>query len=217
LKTILSTKKLSLAQKERLLNAQLAVVDFDFINSETIPFLTPQQTIENAIFTSQNGVNAVLTKNIKIENCFCVGKRTEKLLKDKNQNVIFSGANAEELGAQIINKNKTRTYHYFCAQKRLDTLPNTLNEHQIKWHEIPVYKTLHTPKKYEQKFNGVLFFSPSGIESYFSTNETPIHSFCIGNTTAKALHKYTQNYTIATKPSVENVLIKAIKHFNSHD
>ena len=217
MKTILSTKKLSLAQKERLLNAQLAVVDFNFIDSETIPFQTPQQTIENAIFTSQNGVNAVLTKNIKIENCFCVGKRTEKLLKDKNQNVIFSGANAEELGAQIINKNKTRTYHYFCAQKRLDTLPNTLNEHQIKWHEIPVYKTLHTPKKYEQKFNGVLFFSPSGIESYFSINETPIHSFCIGNTTAKALHKYTQNYTIATKPSVENVLIKAIKHFNSHD
>lgn len=218
MKTILSTKKLSLAQKERLLNAKLAVVDFDFIDTKTIAFQTPQQTIKNAIFTSKNGVNAVFSKNIEIENCFCVGQRTEQLLKEKKQNVIYSASNAEELGKHITTtENSTKSYYYFCAEKRLDTLPNKLTEQNIKWTETPVYKTVWTPKKYTQEFNGVLFFSPSGVESYFSINKTPSHSFCIGNTTAKALHKYTQNYTVATKPSVENVLIKAIKHFNSHD
>ena len=217
MKTILSTKKLSFSQRERLLNGGLAVVDVDFIETETIAFKAPQQPIENAIFTSQNGVNSVFKEKIEIENCYCVGPRTEKLLLQNKQNVLFCGSNSEELGKYIAQENSSKTYHYFCAQERLDTLPNTLTEHQVNWHEIPVYKTLKTPKKYEQEFNAVLFFSPSGVESYFSTNSTPIHSFCIGNTTAKTLHKYTQNYTIASKPSVENVLIKAIKHFRNHD
>ena len=217
MKTILSTKNLSLPQKEHLLNARLAVMNVDFISCQNISFETPKQVIENAIFTSQNGVSAVLKKNIKIKNCYCVGQRTKKLLINKKQNVIFCGANAEELGNHIITKNNTKNYYYFCAQQRLNTLPNLLTKHKIKWHEIPVYETIYTPKEYKQEFDGVLFFSPSGVESYFSVNQTPIHSFCIGNTTAKALHKYTQNYTVATKPSVENVIIKAIKHFYSHD
>lgn len=217
MKTILSTKKLSIAQRERLLNGGLAIVDIDFIDTKNLAFQIPQQPLQNAIFTSQNGVNAVFSKSIQIKNSFCVGQRTEKLLIEKQQNVVFCGANAEELGEFIIKKNSTKTYHYFCAQERLDILPNILTEYQINWHEIPVYKTTHTPKKYEQEFNGVLFFSPSGVESYFSVNPTPIHSFCIGNTTAKALHKHTQNYTVATKPSVENVLVKVIKYFNTHD
>ena len=217
MKTILSTKKLSLPQRERLLNGGLAVVDVDFISTEIIAFQKPKQPIVNAIFTSQNGVNSVFKEHIEIENCYCVGSRTEKLLQQKKQNVLFCGSNAEELGKHIIQENSNRSYHYFCAQERLETLPNMLNEHQIKWSEIPVYKTLKTPKKYEQEFNGVLFFSPSGVESYLGVNSTPIHSFCIGNTTAKTLHKYTQNYTVANKPSIENVLVKVIKHFKNHD
>lgn len=215
--TILSTKKLSTSQRERLLNAKLSVVHVDFIATETLPFQTPQQPIENAIFTSQSGVNAVFNKGIEIKSSFCVGKHTEKLLIENKASVNYTGANAEELGNYLVTNKTDNTYYYFCAQERLDTLPNILTQNNINWHEIPVYKTIKTPKKYDQQFDGVLFFSPSGVESFFNTNPIPVHSFCIGNTTAKALHKYTQNYTVASKPSVVNVLIKAIKHFNSHD
>ena len=215
--TILSTKKLSPSQKERLLNAKLSVVHVDFITTETLSFETPQQPIENAIFTSKNGVNAVFNKNIEIKNSFCVGNRTEKLLTENKASVIHASANAEELGNYIITKKADITYHYFCAQERLDTLPDILTENNISWHQIPVYKTIKTPKKYNQLFDGVLFFSPSGVESYFSVNPEPVHSFCIGNTTAKTLHKFTQNYSVASKTTIENVLVKVIKHFNTHD
>jgi len=203
---------LSLSQKEHLLNAGLAVVDFDFITTKEIDFSFPNK-IENAIFTSQNGVKIILKKEIKIENAYCVGKHTEKLINDKGIKTQFTGNNAEELGQYIVEKAPDKKFHYFCAQDRLETLPNKLTENHIKWKEIPLYKTMYTPKIYSQIFNGVLFYSPSGVESYFSVNKKPQHSFCIGHTTAKALKKYTTDFTIATKPNIENVLIKAIKHF----
>jgi len=215
--TILSTKKLNPSQKQHLLHANLGVVDVDFITTESIDFQIPEKVIENAIFTSQKGVEEVLNKKVEIKNCFCVGLRTEKFLMKNNQQVTCSKPNAEELSNEIITNYSGLKFHYFCAEKRLDTLPNRLTENKVVWNEVPVYKTALLPKKYETQFDGVLFFSPSGVESYFSVNAAPEHSFCIGNTTAKSLKKYTKNYTIASQPSVENVIVKAIKHFKKND
>jgi len=212
LPTILSTKKLTQSQKGHILNAGLAIVDIDFIETEELAFEFSSK-VENAIFTSQNGVRAVLSKNIEIENAYCVGKRVGRLIEEKGIRIQFVGRDAEELGQFIVEKESKKKYTYFCAKDRLDTLPSLLTVNNIKWNEIPVYKTRHIPKKYEQQFNGVLFFSPSGVESYFNVNSAPEHSFCIGNTTAKTLKKYTNNYTVASQTTVENVLIKAIKHF----
>ncbi len=211
--SILSTKKLSISQKEHLLKANLAVVDANFITTEAIPFTIPNTTIEQAIFSSQKGVKVVLDNNIKIKKAYCVGKRTETIIKQHNINVVYTGDNAKELGNYIITKEHIGKFSYFCALDRLDTLPNILNLHKVQWKEIPVYKTVHTPKVYKKKFDAVLFFSPSGVNSFVKVNPIPEHSFCIGETTANTLREYTSNYTIASKPSVENVLIKAIKYF----
>ncbi len=213
MKTILSTKKLSLAQKEHLLNAQLAIVDVDFIATAPISFSVTEKVVTNAIFSSLNGLKAVLDKGVAIKNYFCVGKRTESLLNKLNIKVQHCAPNAKALSEYIITNHKDKSYHYFCAKDRLEILPNALTKNKIIWREIPVYKTIYTPKKYEQEFDGVLFFSPSGVESYFSKNNISGHSFCIGNTTAKALKKYTEQYTVAAQPSIENVLVKVIKHF----
>lgn len=212
MKTVLSTKKLTKSQKEHLLNAGLAVVDVDFIKTEVIDFEC-EKTIENAIFTSKNGVKAVFAKSINIENVYCVGKRTAQLINDFGAKVQIFAENAEKLSNAIIENVSDKKFHYFCAEDRLDTLPNKLTEANISWKEIPVYKTQYTPKKYKQQYQGVLFYSPSGVESFFSENTVPEHSFCIGETTAKAVKKYTKNYTVATTTTVENVLVKAIKYF----
>lgn len=215
MRTILSTKKLSIPQKERLLNAGLSVVDVDFIKTESIDFDVRTKKVKNAIFTSQNGVKSVLNQSIEIKNTFCVGKRTKQLLTEKGYKIQFMALNAEELGSYIINNAVEKEFHYFCAKDRLDTLPNMLTENKIVWNEVPVYKTILTPKNYPQQFDGVLFFSPSGVESFFKVNSELNYGFCIGNTTAKALEKYSKQYKIATKPTIENVLVKVIKHYTN--
>lgn len=214
MKTVLSTKKLTPSQKEHLLSAGLAVVDVNFI--ETIPIaFTCDTIVENGIFTSQNGVKAVFKKALTIKNAYCVGKHTANLVKDLGLSIKIQAANAAVLSNRIAEDACDKKFHYFCAVDRLNTLPNKLTSANINWTEVPVYKTNFTPKKYNQKFNGVLFYSPSGVESFFGVNTEPEHSFCIGSTTAKALKKYTNNYTVATTTTVENVLIKAIKHFKN--
>src|SRR5258706_9822828 len=45
----------------------------------------------------------------------------------------------------------------------------------------------------EKVYDGILFFSPSGVESFFNTNEVNEQTilFAIGNTTATEIKKYT--------------------------
>ncbi len=210
--TVLSTKILTEAQQQRLLNSGLGLVHADFIKTEVLDFESDEK-IENAIFTSKNGVNAVLDRGIKIESAFCVGMRTKALLEENRVKVIKAGKNGEALGEIIVNEFQQLEFTYFCAEDRLDILPNILKKSVIDVEEIPVYKTVLSPKKIDSGFDGVLFFSPSGVESFFLENELKGEAFCIGNTTANAVKKYTTNYTIVSKTTVEDVLVTAINYF----
>ncbi len=214
MKTILSTKKLSEAQQQLVLNAGLGLVHMDFIDMSLLNF-EYQDTVSNAIFTSKNGVNAVLKHGIKINNAFCVGFRTKELLEQKGITVSLAEKNGATLGKSITNRHKKTSFVYFCAEDRLDILPNILKEEEITFTEVPVYKTVSTPKKVNSEFNGILFFSPSGVKSFFKLNELNSHAFCIGDTTASALEKHTTNYTVAKTPSIENVLVTAINYFKA--
>ena len=64
MKSILATKKFTLAQKELLLNSGLTFVEYNAISIEFIPFNTPKQ-VENAIFTSKNAVKALFSDKKK--------------------------------------------------------------------------------------------------------------------------------------------------------
>jgi len=66
------------------------------------------------------------------------------------------------------------------------------------------------------KFDGILFFSPSAVESYLKLNAIKEEMcFCIGETTAEALeNRKAKNILIADSPSVENVIGEVIGYYN---
>lgn len=212
--TVLSTKILSTAQQQLVLNAGLGWVHADFIATKGISFKS-DKTVKNAVFTSKNGVNAVISKGIQVENAFCVGIRTKALLEENGIPVTLAEKNGEALGNAIVEHYSNTIFTYFCAVDRLDILPNILKEAKVSFEEIAVYKTLLTSKRIASHFDGVLFFSPSGVESFFKENELIGKAFCIGNTTANAIKKYTTNYTVANTPSIENVLVTAINYYRT--
>jgi uroporphyrinogen-III synthase len=77
-----------------------------------------------------------------------------------------------------------------------------------------VYNTLLTPQKISGTFDGIIFYSPSGVESFLKVNKmTKQTCFCIGTTTAEALENATDNVVIANQPTVENVLIQCINFY----
>ena len=218
---LLSTKKLLVNQKQFLLNANISVVEADFISIK-------QQKVaieiinENLIFTSQNAVLSLVENLEKTDtldllrkkNVFCVGLKTKALLEENGFNVIvYTGyaADLAEIISLIYSKEK---FTFFSGNLRRDTLPEALSEAEVVWNEIQVYETILTPQKISGTFDGILFFSPSGIESYLKNNKiTKETCFCIGTTTAEALENITNNVIIANQPTVENVIIQCINFY----
>jgi uroporphyrinogen-III synthase len=216
---ILSTKKLLPNQKEVFLDTTISLIEEDFIETKIKNFEL-KSINENLIFTSQNAINSVLQhpkhSEIKAKNVFSVGMKTKDVLTENGFNVIAYTDYASDLAEIISLVYPKETFTFFSGNLRRDILPNTLKENKISFNEIEVYETKLNSKKTTNKFNGILFFSPSAVESYLQSNSI-MHEvcFCIGETTAEALEaKKIKNIVIAEQPSVESVIAEVIEHYN---
>ena len=216
---ILSTKKLLPNQKQVLLDANISLIEEDFIETKIKNFELSKVN-DNLIFTSQNAVQSVLQhpkcNELKSKNVFSVGMKTKNLLTENGFNVIAYTGYASDLAEIISLIYSKESYTFFSGNLRRDVLPNTLKESGIVFNEIEVYETNITSKKVTNKLDGILFFSPSAVESYLKLNTIKEEMcFCIGGTTAEALeNKKVKNIIIAEKPSVENVITEVIEYYN---
>ena len=216
---ILSTKKLLPNQKQFLLNAGFSVVEADFIATKSKPFLL-ENCNQNLIFTSKNSVQSILESEhlneLQDKLCFCVGDKTAEMLEQNGFKIAAQTDYATELAEIIVKDHKQESFTFFSGNLRLDTLPLTFKVNGIEFQEVEVYETTFSPKKISADLNGILFFSPSAIDSYLQQNTiTEEICFCIGTTTANALKNITDNVIIAIKPSVQNVIIQCINHFSN--
>jgi uroporphyrinogen-III synthase len=215
---IVSTKKLLPNQKQLLLDANIHLIEEDFIETT---FLSP--LLEGLgvalIFTSQNAVQSILQhpkcNELKSKNVFSVGMKTKDLLTQNGFNVIAYTGYASDLAEIISLIYNKESYTFFCGNLRRAILPDTLKENGITFNEIEVYETNMTSKKIKNKLDGILFFSPSAVESYLKMNTIKDETcFCIGETTAEALqNKKVKNIIIADKPSVENVIAEVLEYY----
>ena len=216
--SIYSTKKFSELQK-KLLPTNVKVEDSDFIKirfNRIAPKVVKNE-IENVIITSKNGVEAITNSftsdELKFKNIYCVGRRTKKLIEQKIGSVAKSERNAEKLAAYLSKEIKGQEVTYFCSDLRLDTLPNVLKENGITVNEVEAYKTMYSPSNVDEKVNGVLFYSPSTVESYMQKNAANKVAFCIGESTAKEARKHFKNVQVAKLPTVESVIELVNLHF----
>jgi uroporphyrinogen-III synthase len=213
---ILSTKKLLQNQKQFLLNAGFSVIEADFIEIEfTSPTL--ENIKDNLIFTSSNAVQSILQNQhagLISNNCFCVGQKTMELLKSNGFQVKESAANASELAKIIAEQYANQSFTFFTGNMTLEMLPKILKAANVTFNELEVYQTKLSPRHIKPTANGILFFSPSGVESFLKENKINNETcFCIGATTAKALENFTDNIIIANQPTVENTIVQTINYF----
>jgi uroporphyrinogen-III synthase len=219
--SILSTKKLTENQKQMLLKNSIALVEENFIETKTKEFKL-ENVNQNLIFTSQNAVLSLLQnpnwESLKNKSVFCVGLKTKELLTEKGFDVVAFTGYAADLAEIISLIYAKETYTFFTGNLRRDVLPNTLKTNEITFNEIEVYETNLVSKKISTKVDGILFFSPSAVESYLKLNTIKNElCFCIGESTSEALeNKNIHNIIIAEKPLVENVINDVIEHY-THD
>ncbi|MDO5607723.1 MAG: uroporphyrinogen-III synthase [Capnocytophaga sp.] len=215
---ILSTKILTPTQRQYLLNAGLQVMEADFISVKIIPFDLPEYPSDRLIFTSQNAVQSVLqhpeNQNLKKIPVLCVGDKTAALLQQSGWHVAHTEPYAADLGNYIAENCPQHRFLFFTGNLRSEQIPKIFRTNQIEYKEIQTYHTKLTPHRIETTPDAILFYSPSGVESYLKINSLSSEQlFCIGNVTAKAVSAYSSRVITALHPTVENVIIRCIKHF----
>jgi uroporphyrinogen-III synthase len=173
-----------------------------------------------AVFTSVNAVKAI-SKHVYITKpnweIYCIGNATKNALLDYfHVSAIKGVANDAGALAHVVSQNKVDEVVFFCGDKRMDTLPEILLKCGVRVREIVVYRSTETPQVVSKDYDGILFFSPSGVESFFSVNKIKASTvlFAVGETTAKAIKGLTDNRVITSEiPSKGNMVNLAIEYF----
>lgn len=176
------------------------------------------------IFTSVNSVKALsgLFSSPPRWSAYCLENATlnevQRLFKDSP--ILGTAANAKELAEKIISDRNNKKIFFFCGKSRRDELPQMVYDAGIEMEEIVVYETVLTPKNISKHYDGILFFSPSAVESFYSCNSTGSEStlFAIGGTTAQTIRKYSSaKINVAKSAGREQMIDDLIDYFNSKE
>lgn len=201
---------------------------FPFIRIEMVETPEMQHTLDElhskaitAVFTSSNAVRGVCGSRDNFNpqwSVFCLETATRDTVLQYfcEEQVKGIGANAESL-AMAIAHTGVKEVVFFCGDKRLDTLPGYLVQYGVKVREIVVYNTVETQQTLSRPYDAVLFFSPSGVQSFFRANSLKENAvlFAIGTTTAQAIKLYSDNEIIISGYSSKTqIVLDAINHFN---
>ncbi|GET45034.1 uroporphyrinogen-III synthase [Capnocytophaga felis] len=214
---ILSTKTLTTQQKSKLFENGFSLTEFDFIQIHFVDFKLDNLG-DLLLFTSQNAVKSVLkhpkANVLKSIPCICVGEKTAKLLSENNWKIIHYEAYASNLGDYINQNCLKNRITFFSGNLRRDVLPNILKKNKIEHSEIQVYKTVLHSERIDFPQKAILFFSPSGIQSFLQKNYFSDEIiFCIGKTTANEALKHTKNYIVSENTTIESLIECVIAYF----
>ena len=215
---IYSTKKLTDDQLMLFHNKVIAESnDTIKISLNRLPKSIIKNKIENVIITSKNAVEALLTNfsasELQFKNMYCVGRRTKRMIEKRIGKVKHTEANTKKLAQYLVEYIEGTEVTYFCSDLRLDDLPNILSENHITVNEVEAYQTKFDADKIEARLHGVMFYSPSTVESFIKQNKPNGIAFCIGETTAKAAQNYFEDIRVAKVPTVESVIELVNDHF----
>ena len=226
---ILSTKPIGaklagIADKKNICIDELSFIEIEEVFSHDIQKRIIKLSKQNVtvVFTSANAVDAVknLLTTKPFWKIFCIGYKTKKVVADTfdEKNIIATADNGEQLAEEIIKLSSAKRIVFFCGNQRRKVLPEKLKKNGIELEELVVYKTIEKPQMISKSYDGILFFSPSGVRSFFSVNSAnnTIQIFAIGTTTAKEIKLFSKLPIIISRhPDKEELVHLVIKHFST--
>lgn len=175
------------------------------------------------VLTSKTAVQAwmqiinFLKLDAKQYSVFCLEAATQTLCIQYGLTIAGSAADASLLADVILKNKSVPAVTFVCSNLRRDELPDKLKESGIRIQEIKAYQTEHSPVKIEQSYHGVLFFSPSTVDSFLSLNSNNSSAcFCLGKTTDH--HARASGYAevhVAEAHTPEALVKKVMQHYKN--
>lgn len=227
---ILTTRPLAYTTLEKAQAAGVVIDTETFIETNSVVDQNIAEEIRkyateniSVAFTSMNAVEAVIDV-LELDGItpdwtiYSMGGTTKTIIKNyfAESELIATATNSTELAEAII-ENEEEEIVFFCGNQRRDELPALLTKHNIILNEVTVYETVELPIKVKKHYNGILFFSPSAVRSFFTANKPAPETvlFAIGSTTAQALKNASTNKIITGEfPNKEELAEKAMAYFS---
>jgi len=168
---------------------------------------------KNFIFTSVNAVKCVAENNFPTDSVFfVVGEKSYNELTKLGYLVKIISKNADELFKEIKDNIEPCELLHLCGSKVLPTIEENFSKTNFKYKKIEIYKTESLFPKYNNQVDALVFFSPSGVESFLKNNKILNEKlFAIGKTTAKKLSKYTNKEIFISESETTEGILKVIK------
>ena len=203
----------------------LKVTQADFIRKriqipDNIERISLNPTI---VLTSKTAVEAwmEIARRLKLDAkqypVYCLALATQALAIHYGLNIAGIASDASLLADVILKDKSVSAVTLVCGNLRRDELPNKLLKSGILVQEIEAYQTEHSPVKIEKAYQGVLFFSPSAVDSFLSLNSiNSTACFCLGKTTGNHARKsgFTEVH-VAEAHTPEALVKTVIQHYKN--
>ena len=226
---ILCTKLLDNSLTEPLQQGNIDLDCISFIEIKPVKSVELSDRIQSlahqnikVIFTSSSAVEAVEKHLFSTPSweVYCIGGKTMDIIKEKFENITIKGFadTAKTLANLIIKNNTAGTIYFFSGNKRLNHLPEILSDNLFDLEEIVVYNTEPAKHTVEKEYDGIIFFSPSAVQSFFEVNKIKdsVVLFAIGDTTATEIDEHSDNrIVISRKPDAALLLQTVVETFNT--
>lgn len=223
---ILSTRPLEPRLLDQAAQKGIRIDALSFIDTEPIRDTTLTHQVQQlgersltAVFTSMNAVEAVAGCQTTLEGLsprwqiFCIGAATRSKVEANfgAPSIAGTASSAAALAGVILEHHPDEVF-FFCGDRRREELPEKLTAAGVRVHELVVYKTTQTPQRIEDVYDGIVFFSPSAVHSFFSMNGTTEKTilFAIGTTTADTIRTYANNPVVTSASPEKEALIRQL-------
>ncbi|CAN5620682.1 uroporphyrinogen-III synthase [soil metagenome] len=226
---ILCTRPLDRMLVYKAANSGISIDEISFVETEPVITNVVIEKIQllatkkaKVVFTSMNAVDAVTSRLTQQPDwkIYCVGGITKETVFNffGEKSVAGAAKNAKALAEKIILSGDVTDVVFFCGDNRLDELPETLKANNIRVDEVIVYTTTLIPNFIVKNYDGIVFFSPSAVHSFFSDNTiaTNVVLFSIGTTTTATIKTYCNNNVITSEwPGKENMIDKVLEYYKT--
>lgn len=220
---IVFTTQLSEQKRGMLEDGQFLIESEPFI---TFEYLMPALWMSNVpektdawIFTSKRAVKAVSPKLNDLEipqHIFAVGTNTAEKLEELGLKVFIPEEYNAAMLANMMQELDLKEVVHFCGNLKAENLAKLLGE-SVNLSSVEVYQTKLTGHKMSDldNFNGIVFMSPSAVESFSQQNSVSenMQVFCIGPTTEAAAIEAGIQYCITPEYSTLDSLMESIQEY----
>lgn len=224
---ILSTSALPTEVVQQAAMENISIATQAFINIEPVDSVEVQQEIETAllqsayvVFTSQHAVEIIgsqLDGHQPDWQIYCLANKTAAMVEKYfgKESIVGTAAYAEELAEKIIEDGEAEELVFFTGNKHLPTLMDKLDDEGLYVQEIIVYENTPSSVTVSGRYHGILFFSPSAVESFFAANKISRATvlFATGQTTANAIQQVSNNPVIMAQQTGKEEMIQTVLEY----